>query len=496
MLKRLPSGRALRRAAQVACLVSLAAPAVPADAGFRLGYNDIVSDDLVSIIRKRGFPPERVGLLVATTDGRPLAALNVDQDFNIASVAKIFTTVAGLDILGYKHRWKTRILHDGSLSGGTLSGNLYIRGEGDPFLTKEHFKGLLGELARRGVRKIDGDVVLDDAHFDVPPHDPNAFDGAGLKPYNVGPSALLLNYKTFEVVFSPVHGEHRVSLYLDPPTDAVRLVDRVKLNSRRCSNWRSRITELYRVNGSTATVELVGGYPRSCGRQSFHVSLMGHTDYMAGVFGAYWREEGGEHTGSLRTGSTPANARTLVTHESESLVEIIRGINKFSNNVMARQLFLAIGETPKGAPKSLESSRRTLTEWMRGNGIRVDGFHIDNGSGLSREVRATPRQAAELLLLAANGRWRHEILSSFPVIGYDGTLRKRMRKSPIAGYGRLKTGSLRGARSVAGLLHHPGHPDVIFVAFVNWSRMAGASGLIDDLLAWGFDRMRHDADAQ
>lgn len=485
-----------RLAPRAACAALALALALPAGAGFPLGYEDIVPDEVTSIIRKHGFPPERVGLLVATTDGDPLAALNVDRPFNIASVAKIFTTVAGIDILGYKHRWRTRVLHDGDLANGVLNGNLYIRGEGDPFLTKERFRGMLEELVRRGVRRIQGDVVLDDAHFDVPPHDPNAFDGAGLKPYNVGPSALLLNYKTFEVVFSPVMGEGRVSLFLDPPTDAVDIVDGVRLNNRRCSNWRSRITERYRIDGDTATIELKGRYPRSCGQQSFHVSLMEHTDYVGGVFSAYWRMAGGEHAGAVRTGETPKGARKLITHESVPLIEIVNGINKFSNNVMARQLFLAMGEAPKGTPKSLERSRRTLTAWMAENGINVEEFHIDNGSGLSRDVKATPRQAGELLLLASDGQWRHEVFSSFPVIGYDGTLRKRMRKSPIAGYGRLKTGSLRGARAVAGMLHHPGHEDVIFVAFVNWSKMRGASRMIDDLLKWGFGRMQANAKTQ
>ena len=448
---------------------------------------ELVPDGVRAIIKGQGLQLERVGLIVASVSGEPIVVLNPDKPFNIASVAKIFTTIAGLDVLGYKHRWKTRFYHDGKIENGSLRGNLYLRGEGDPFLTKEYFRALVDQVRKRGIERIEGDFVIDDTHFSIPRHNPNAFDGAGLKPYNVGPSAVLMNFKTFNVSLTPVLGENRVSLHLDPPSENVGIADRVTLSGGRCRNWRSKITERYNLSPAGAAITLIGKYPRRCGPQSFTVSLLDHHDYVAGVFAAYWKLSGGTITGKALTGPTPKKAKVIAAHVSDPLPDIVRGINKFSNNVMARQMFLAMGN---GTPKTPQNSRQAMLSWMTLNGIDPTGFHLENGAGLSRDVRATPRQTAETLIAGWQGKWRAEIFSSFPVIGYDGTLRRRMRGASVAGYGRLKTGSLRNVYSVAGMLHHPEHEDLIFVAMANGGRTAGARQMVDQLVKWSFEKMK------
>ncbi len=457
-----------------------------------LPEDGLLPSGVQAIVKKHGLPLERLGLVVVKAmDGEPVAVVNADQAFNLASVAKIFTTIAGYGILGSRHRWKTGIHYDGKVNGGVLKGNLYLKGGGDPFLTRERFSAMLLLLREKGIHSIEGDVVIDNSLFSVSPHDPNAFDGAGLKPYNAGPDAMLVNYKTFEVIFSPAVDKGIVSLHLSPLSENIRIVDKVRLSGGRCRNWRWRIRERYRLDRNPAEMELSGKYPKSCGRQSFHVSVLDNFAYVSGVFAAYWRLSGGVHKGGFRTGETPQGARLAVEHESAPFPEIIDGINKFSNNVMARQLFLALGE---GVPKSLESSRKALGSWLALNGVNVDGLFIDNGAGLSRQMRASPRQVAETLQIAWKGRWRHEVFASFPVIGYDGTLRKRLRKSSVSGYGRLKTGSLRSVRAIAGILHHPTQGDMLFVAVVNWSKSGGASKMFDDLIEWVYDEMESNGE--
>jgi len=452
-----------------------------------------IPEGVRSIVQRHGFPLSSVGLLILGATGEPIAAINPDKPFNIASVAKVFTTVAGMDVLGLKHTWRTAFYHDGEVADGVLRGNLYLVGEGDPFLTKDHFQELVTRVRRRGISVIDGDIVVDDTFFSIPKHNPNAFDGAGLKPYNVGPSAVLLNYNTFEVSLIPVLGENRVSLHLEPPSKNVKILDGVTLRNGRGRNWRGRIRERYDLGAAGSSIRLTGQYPRRCGSQSFHVgSLLDHVRYAGGVFMGYWEEQGGQISGKVRAGKLPQGAALVAARDSEPMPRIMRGVNKFSNNAMARQVFLALG---KDEPKTLERSREALTSWLTLNGIDPEGFYLDNGSGLSREVRATPRQTAEVLAAGWRGKWRSEIFGSFPVAGHDGTLRKRLRNVDVAGYARLKTGSLRGARSIAGMLHHPSHGDVIFVALVNGSKVGGARGMFDDLIRWTFEEMDNNGQA-
>ena len=151
-------------------------------------------------LKDAGIPLRSVSVVVQAVDSSPpLIRHNAQAAMNPASTMKLITTYAGLDLLGPAYTWKTEALSNTTPANGVLSGNLYLRGSGDPRLALEQFWLLLRQLHARGITRIDGDLVLDRSAFALPPHDPAAFDNEPLRPYHAGPDALLVNLKSLSL---------------------------------------------------------------------------------------------------------------------------------------------------------------------------------------------------------------------------------------------------------------------------------------------------------
>ena len=151
-------------------------------------------------------PPEALAVLVLPAEApeqAPRLAWQIHQPMNPASVMKLVTTLAALDLLGPAYTWQTPVYLDGTLQGGVLRGNVYVQGQGDPQLVAERLWLLLQRLQAQGVQAIEGDIVLDRSAFQLGAHDPAAFDGEPLRPYNAAPDALLINYQTLTLSFVP-----------------------------------------------------------------------------------------------------------------------------------------------------------------------------------------------------------------------------------------------------------------------------------------------------
>ena len=442
---------------------------------------------LDKLIRKNGIPPHRVGLFIKTLgENESEVSYNPDKPYNPASVIKLLVTFAALDLLGPTHKWKTSLYHDGVLEGDTLKGNLYLKGSGDPSLVWERFRNLINELHVRGLRKIEGSFVIDDTLYDIPHHDPGKFDGASLKPYNVGASGVLLNFKAVKVVFAPDFAKRSLAIYTEPPSESINVVNNMTLSTRSCRNWRGRISErlIPRDDGSL-TMRFGGKYPARCGVQSFYVAVQDHAPFVAGVFASAWKSLGGEFSGDWRNGEVPKNAKLLASSVSDPLSKVVVDINKFSNNPMARMVFLALSEkSGEQAVHTADLSASRIVKWMEKQGIATEGFSVENGSGLSRDVRITPRQLAEVLDAAWHHPLRAELVSSLPITGVDGTMRRRYLKHDLAGLAHMKTGSLNGVRAVAGYLKDDSGRDVLFVLMINWAKTWQSSRFMSELLAW------------
>jgi D-alanyl-D-alanine carboxypeptidase/D-alanyl-D-alanine-endopeptidase (penicillin-binding protein 4) len=423
-------------------------------------------------------PREAVSMLVVDAEGKapPRLSVGASTPMNPASIAKLATTFAALELLGPSYAWSTPVYVEGTIQGGTLHGNLYIKGQGDPKLVAERLWLLLRRVQGLGIRSITGDIVLDRSAFEVAPQDAGAFDGEPLRPYNASPDALLLNFKAMVMTFTPNGGQ--AHLQLEPPLAGVHLPASVPLLAGECGDWRAGLRADF---SDTSRVRFGGAYPASCGERAWPVAYADPRSYAFRAVAGLWQQMGGSVTGQVRDGLVPTGLAPVFDMRSPALAEIVRDVNKYSNNVMAQQLFLTLSLQQKGRG-TVEGSREVLRQWWRDRLGAADIPAFDNGSGLSREERMTAQQLARLLQLAWASPLMPELVSSLPLAGVDGTMRRS--RSRASGLAHLKTGSLRDVSGVAGYVHGMSGKRYVLIAIANHPQAAAARPAIEALIEW------------
>ncbi len=406
---------------------------------------------------------------------------------NPASVTKLLTTMAALDRLGPAWHWQTPVWISGPHKDGVLDGSVFIKGSGDPKLVLERLWLLLRRLQQLGVREIRGDVVLDNSAWAVPEVPAGDFDGEALRPYNVRPAALMFNFRSVihSFVPDPAAGVARVAA--EPPLAGTVVDLAVPLVAGPCVDWRAAL----KASFEPGRMRFAGNYAASCGEQAWPVADPLPATYEARLLEALWREMGGVLYGSVREGKAPTGQTPSFEMPSPALPEIVRDINKFSNNVMAEQLFLTLAaQAQPGEPATPEGARETLRRWLIARtGELSDEVVIDNGSGLSRDTRISALRLARLLLQTYDSPVMSELMASLPISGLDGTMR---RSRATAGRAHLKTGTLRDVVAVAGyVLTHSGRR-LVLVAIINHPNAIAARPALDALVQWSLrDTPRH-----
>lgn len=420
-------------------------------------------------------PRDAVTILLAPVDGGAIrVGHRIDTAVNPASVAKLATTFAALELLGPTYTWNTPVYFEGPVRDGVLQGNLFIKGQGDPKLVHERLWLLLRRVQGLGVRQIAGDIVLDRSAFSVPPIDPAAFDGEPLRPYNAAPDALLLNFKSVVLTFTPEGAQTRVQV--EPPLAGVQWPATVPTLQGECADWRGALKGSF---ADPLRPRFEGGYLAACGERTWPLAFADPASFAVRAVAGMWREMGGQLAGQAREGRVPAGLKPAFEAASPPLAEIVRDVNKFSNNVMAQQLFLTLSLHTKGTG-TFEGSREVMRNWWRER-FGGEAPVLDNGSGLSRADRITARQLAQLLQAAWASPQMPELASSLPVAGLDGTLRRGRRNVGLA---HLKTGSLRDVAGVAGYVHGAGGKRWVLVAIANHANAGAIRPAIDALVEW------------
>jgi D-alanyl-D-alanine carboxypeptidase/D-alanyl-D-alanine-endopeptidase (penicillin-binding protein 4) len=433
-----------------------------------------------------GIPLASVAVIVREA-GQPQALFSQDANrpMNPASVMKLVTTYAALDLLGRDYRWKTEAYLAGKLDKkGTLNGNLVLKGYGDPKITIEQWQAFMAELRAQGLAKVTGDLVLDRTYFKLPEHDPAAFDQEPLRPYNVGPDALLVNFKAVRFGFAPDPARNTVAVRIEPPLPDISLAGQPTLVNGDCGDWRASLAAQYVNHATSATAAFPGRYPQSCGELDWYVALLDHPHYVLGMFTAYFREKGGQFDGGVIEGRAPRNAAPFAVMESAPLYDIVRDVNKLSNNVMARQIFLTLATTRHPPPATTTLAADVVNKWLKDKKLTMPGLVLENGSGLSRKERATAGGLAQLLISADASPVREEFASSLAVAAMDGTVQKRFRDGTVAGQALLKTGSLEGVRALAGYVINAQGRRYIVVAIINHPNAWRGGPALDYLVQW------------
>ena len=421
---------------------------------------------------------------------KPLLAHQSSQPMNPASTMKLVTTFAGLELLGPDYRWTTEAYADGPVVAGVLTGNLVLKGRGDPKITFEQFHELLVRIRASGLSAIRGDLVLDRTWFDTGAYDPAAFDAEPLRPYNVGPDALAVNFKSVRFVFAPNVARDSVEVRVDPPMAKVAIRGTPVLATGDCGDWHSTLLADFADRGDSAEATFRGRYPMACGEREWYVALFDHPHYVLNLFTRTWADVGGSFAGSVRDARTPTSAQRLAALDSAPLYEVVRDINKLSNNLMARQLFLTLAISAYPPPATIAHAAGAVERWLAKRKLKFPELVLVNGSGLSRRERIAAQSMARLLLAADTSPVRNEYISSMAVAATDGTVGKRFQNDEVADQAFLKTGTLEGVRAIAGYVFGPTGRRFVVVCFVNHPNASRAQAPIDTLVRWVYDNAR------
>ena len=431
-------------------------------------------------LQRARIPPDAVSIVIQEAgSGRTVLSHGARTPVNPASLAKLLTTAAALDQLGPAWTWTTPVGLQGTLQNGVLDGSVFIKGSGDPKLVLERVWLMLRRLQQMGVREIRGDIVLDVAAFAPEEGQPADFDGESLRPYNVRPAALLLNYKAVVFTFVPDAARGLALVSVEPPLAGMTTDRTVPLAAGPCEDWTAALKASFTVSRT----RFAGSYATACGEQTWARADPSPATYNQRLLDGLWREMGGQLRGTVREGLWPESLRPSFEVRSPPLLEVVREINKFSNNVMAQQLFLTLAaQRSPGVPATPEAAREVLRRWLGDRlGEATPDVVIDNGSGLSRETRVSAALLARLLQSAYDSAWMPELMSSLPIGGVDGTLR-RSRATP--GRAHLKTGSLRDVTARAGYVLSNSGKRYVLVAIVNHANAPAARPALDALVQW------------
>jgi D-alanyl-D-alanine carboxypeptidase/D-alanyl-D-alanine-endopeptidase (penicillin-binding protein 4) len=414
--------------------------------------------EVQSVLTSLRVPADGVSIVVQAVDAaEPILSQLPDTPRNPASVMKTVTTWSALESLGPTFEWPTEVYFLGPFDGKTLDGDIAFKGYGDPYLVEEEVWKMLHALRRAGLEEIKGDFVFDDSYFTVDDEAPGAFDGEPYRSYNVVPNALLMNFKAVQFQIVPDLVADRVRVTTDPILSNLEISNGIKLGNGSCGGFQRGVSFDHGNTGTLDRAVLGGEYSRRCNAYSLSRAVLQHDTYAFGLFSALWREVGGKFSGKLKRSVVPAGSAPQLIWTSVPLGEVIRSINKNSNNVMTRQLVYTLGAQRFGAPGTRENGVRAIREFLEMRGLDVTPLEMHNGAGLSRDERVSARLLVGVLRSAARSPFAPEFMASLSLGGMDGTMRNRFNSGAIKTVTHVKTGRIDDVSALAGYVHGAQH---------------------------------------
>jgi D-alanyl-D-alanine carboxypeptidase/D-alanyl-D-alanine-endopeptidase (penicillin-binding protein 4) len=439
--------------------------------------------DFAAALEQAGVRPQQISIWFGEAEsGEARFHWLPEVPRNPASVLKVVTTAQALEQLGPGYRWTTRAWARGGVVRDTLDGDLVIEGGGDPRLRREDLRALLEQVRAAGIRQVRGNLVIDRDAFRLPPHDPGAFDGQPQRAYNVGADALLLNFAAQSLNVRADPATSAVLAWLEPAIDGVTLDNQLRPTAGDCGDWRLRPLLQIVGNAPPVRVRLAGEMPTACDSASIDIAPLTGSEYARQMLLQTWREVGGSLTGGVVDGHGSYGTRLLAEVRSAPLAEIVRDINRFSNNVMAEHLWLTAGAETAGWPATRDQAAAATRAWLSAVAPSADDAEalVDSGSGLSRRTRVSAEQLHAVLRRMAVSPLFPEFAASLPIAGADGTA----ARTRVQAHARLKTGSLNGVRAAAGYVRDAGGRWLSLVVLLEDAPTTGWR----ELLAWLVER--------
>ncbi len=438
-------------------------------------------------LKNSGVSPSQISVFVQPLAAQPVlldppsVAHQADIALNPASSMKIVTSYAALRMLSPDFRWKTEVYANGKIINGVLYGNLYFKGYGDPSFSQADFWELLYQLRQQGLKEIKGDVMIDQSYFASQSPGAGSFDGEPLRAYNATPNAFIVNGKTSSFRFDGAGAD--VTVQVQPQLTEMNVINQLKVSATECTAWRNDVHYDVSQEGQTSTVTFSGSFPANCDEKYLELLALTENDYHLFLFRKLWAEAGGIFNGKLQLKVLPGDAVKLAQHESKPLAQILPEINKWSNNLMAKQLLLTIAAEAHSQPATEVNAVTAIKNWLASVGLQFNELSIENGSGLSRTERISTAHLGALLVHAYYSPVMSELMASLPILGVDGTMQKR-KNSVAHAQGHLKTGSINGVYSVAGYMLAKNGQHYVVVFMVNDAKAPLTRSAQDALLEW------------
>ncbi|WP_020561260.1 D-alanyl-D-alanine carboxypeptidase/D-alanyl-D-alanine endopeptidase [Thiofilum flexile] len=443
-------------------------------------------EKVVALLQKYKIPASELSILIQEVSAsKPLVEYEIDTPRNPASTMKLLTTWTALKVLGPSWRWKTEVWTRGTITNGVLYGDLVLKGYGDPYLIYENFWQLMFDLRAKGLKDIQGNLIIDNSYFDVPEQASQQFDKTPERVYNALPSALMFNFQATRFLLSPNTLTNKVDITTFPEAAVLKIDNQLSLHEGRCSE--DNYNPVF-VRQSTGTMLIRGGYATECGQQFIMRLMTTPTNHVAQAFRQFWQQLGGTLSGGDQSGTLQASDQLFYTYYSPPLIDQIRAINKWSNNVMTRQLLLTLGAKGIGVPGTTVNGSEVVKVYLNSVGINTQGLVIENGAGLSRDERVTARQMGQMLNLIWHDAYMPEFISSLPLLGEDGTLLKRFRHQALRGQAHLKTGTLNDVTALSGFLLTQSGKQLIIVIQHHGRHVSAGRAVQDALLEWAFNQ--------
>jgi len=464
---------------------------------------------VTKLLKKHKIPKDNISVYVRDLNAPiPMLEHNVDKLRTPASTMKLLTTYAALKELGPNFSWRTEVWLRGELKKGVLNGDLILKGFGDPFLVYENFWKLIKTLRDKGLKQINGDIIIDESYFNLPPHNPAAFDGKAYRVYNAPASALMFNFQATRFLFKPKFDEKiktdtkkkksrkrkrkskisgSVSITPLPKINNFAFKNEVKLVSGKCR--KSHYRPKFRKN-SEGTLVIKGKYAATCKQNFILRAVTKPHQHVFNAFRDFWLDLRGTLKGNVKLGKVLPNDEIFHVYSSPTLGEQMRLINKWSNNVMTKQLLLTLGAKRISAPATWEKGRIAVLQILKENYIDTLGISLENGSGLSRTAKISARQMGDLLETAFRDPLMPEFMASMSLSGVDGTLVNRFRKDDMRGRSHMKTGTLDFVTSIAGYMLNRQGKRLVVVIQHNGKKTGARRGekIQNALLRWSFEQ--------
>lgn len=426
---------------------------------FSAPWKDKADDIIKKQIKSSGISTQNFSIWVR--NGDQVAELNSGQLFVPASLSKIPTALAFLSKTSMDNYFHTWVYKRGEVKDGVLKGDLYLKGGGDPSFVNESMWMLINKLKRTDIKKIDGNLYVDETYFD----DDYYSDGRQQKrvdrAYDAPVSALSFNWNAVSIYIRPGDKAGQPArVYVDPPVPFIKVTNKAKTSSSKNTLKVER-----ELKGDNIEITVEGEIASSVEEKAFFKSV-GDAALWTGLNFKYFLNQFGiEYTGTVSKKKVPVDSDMIVEADSWSMAQVVAAMSKFSNNFVAEMLTKHLGRE-ENSPGNIKDGVREISSYLSNKGWKSSEYEFINPSGFTRNNKLRSDKLGELLHMSLNNfKLAPEFLSSLPISGTDGTLKKRMRQV-MREKVRAKTGYLSGVVSLAGYLDTQGKGEPITFVFI------------------------------